>query len=73
MQKYSDKQSLRIWAKMVRKNLNIESISKNLCKKICLTDEYKYAQNIMIFYPLKNEINLLSLLDDKSPLAQPPR
>ncbi len=30
------------------------------------TTEYKQAQNIMIFYPLKYEINLLELLKDKT-------
>ncbi len=46
---------------------------KNICKSECSnelanllknTDAYKQAKNIMLFYPLKNEVNLLSLLKD---------
>ena len=46
---------------------------KNVCKSECSnelanllknTDAYKQAKNSMLFYPLKNEVNLLSLLKD---------
>lgn len=46
---------------------------KNICKSECSnelanllknTDVYKQAKNIMLFYPLKNEVNLLSILKD---------
>lgn len=61
-----NKQDLRIWAKEKRKNLDIISISHQLVNKLQNTDEYKQANNIMMFYPLKNEINLLELLKDKA-------
>ena len=58
------KQELRKWAKEERKKLDIAKISSELVQKLKATDEYMQAKNIMIFYPLKDEINLLSLLED---------
>ncbi len=58
------KQELRKWAKEQRKNINLNS--EILVKKLTETQIYQQAKNIMIFYPLKDEINLLSLLKDKS-------
>ena len=60
------KTELRNWAKEERKNLNMSELSNKLVKKLQATNEYRQAKNIMIFYPLSNEVNLLSLLDDKS-------
>lgn len=54
------------------KNL-LRSKMKGICKRECSetlvrllknTVEYKRAKNIMLFYPLKNEVNLLPLLED---------
>lgn len=59
------KSDLRIKAKNIRKTLDIENISNRICSKIKKQDWYKKAQNIMIFYPLKYEINLLDLTKDK--------
>lgn len=56
-----DKKALRKWAKEFDKSIYSEKLVDMLRK----TDEYKQAKNIMIFYPLKNEVNLLSLLEDK--------
>lgn len=60
----NNKQQLRKWAKEERKKLDIEKISLEIVQKLKETDEYKKAKNIMIFYPLKDEINLLGLLED---------
>ena len=60
-----DKKTLRIKAKNIRKKLDLIIISKNLAIKLTETEEYKQAKNIMIYYPLENEINLLSLIDDR--------
>ena len=60
------KQQLRKWAKEERKKLNIEPLSQKLVEKLKNTEEYKQAKNIMIYYPLKDEVNLLSLLQDKT-------
>ncbi len=56
--------NLRAKAKGIRKSLNIDIISAAAVARIKELDEYKTALNVMIFYPLKFEINLLKLLDD---------
>lgn len=58
------KTELRKTAKELRKNLDIKAISHNICEKIRALEEFKNAQNVMIFYPLKDEIDLLELLDE---------
>ncbi len=60
------KQQLRKWAKEERKKLDIQFLSQKLVEKLKETVEYKQAKNIMIYYPLKDEVNLLSLLQDKT-------
>ena len=62
----NNKQQLRIWAKEERKKLDIPKISLELVQKLKEIEEYRQAKNIMIFYPLKEEINLLDLLKDQS-------
>ena len=59
-----NKQQLRIWAKEERKKLDIETLSAILVRKLQKTEEYLQAKNIMLFYPLEYEINLLELLKD---------
>lgn len=59
-----NKQTLRKWAKGFGKLR--EDASCNLILKLIETNEYKQAKNIMIFYPMKNEVNLLELLNDSS-------
>ncbi|MGN1124899.1 MAG: 5-formyltetrahydrofolate cyclo-ligase [Candidatus Gastranaerophilaceae bacterium] len=57
------KTELRTKAKSIRNKLDIKNLSSKLCEKLKNTKEFLNAQNIMIFYPLKNEINLLELLE----------
>ena len=59
-----DKKSLRIWAKEKRKELNMAQISTLLSKKLTQTVEYEKSTNIMLFYPLPDEVNLLSIMND---------
>ena len=61
-----DKKVLRQWAKSKRKELDMKSISVILADKLAQTDEYKNSKNIMIFYPMPDEVNLLSLLNDNT-------
>ena len=61
-----NKQQLRKWAKEERKKLDIKALSSILMQKLKETEEYKQAKNIMLFYPLEYEINLLKLLKDKT-------
>ena len=59
-----NKISLRLKAKNIRKKLNISAISASIVAKIQLCEEYKCAKNVLLFYPMKYEINLLDLLND---------
>ena len=61
-----NKQLLRIWVKEKRKELDMAKISAILADKLVQIEEYKNAKNIMLFYPLKDEVDLLSILEDKS-------
>lgn len=64
-----DKKTLRDNNKILRRNLSehglISVASFNIVNKIENWDFYKNAKNIMIFYPLAEEINLLPLTKDK--------
>ena len=57
------KTSLRLKAKNIRNNLDIKQISKNIVNNLIEMDIFKKANDIMIFYPLEKEINLLDLLN----------
>lgn len=62
-----NKTALRTEIKSLRKNLDITGISKILVEKIKMHQAFKSADNVMIYYPLKYEINLLELLkEDKN-------
>jgi len=66
-----NKEDFRKRAKEIRKSLDMEKISGEIIVKIKSLDVYKKAQNVMIFYPLKNEINLLPLLKDNKDFYLP--
>jgi len=68
-----DKQSLRKWAKDERSKLDMKTLSKILVQKLKNTEEYKNATNIMIFYPLKDEVDLLSITKDKTKIFYLPK
>lgn len=59
-----NKSDLRIIAKTKRKVLDIKNISSKLCNLLRQKDYYINAQNILLFYPLKYEIDTLELLND---------
>ena len=61
-----DKNELRKWAKNERSKLDMKALGEKLAQKLRQTKEYKQAKNVMIFYPLENEVNLLSLLEDRT-------
>lgn len=62
----NNKKELRTIAKEIRKTLDIKTISAILRKKLINNIYYKNSSNIMIFYPLKFEIDLLPLLNDNT-------
>lgn len=59
-----DKKLLRGKFKEVRKKLDMQGISLLLCKKLRECEYYKSAKNVLIFYPLKYEVNTLELLNE---------
>lgn len=60
------KDEFRKQAKAIRISLDIKSISEKIVQNILRLEVYKKAKNIMIFYPIGHEINLLELLKDES-------
>ena len=62
----NNKTQIRKLIKEERKNLDISKISQELVAELKNLEAYRSAKHIMIFYPLENEINLLSLLNDSS-------
>ena len=58
------KNVLRQKAKYIRKTLPIEEKSLLATAKIREIVEYKSAKNVMLYYPMRYELNLLSLLND---------
>lgn len=65
------KSQLRSECKNIRKTLDIENKSKNLTKKIRELELYKFSEHVMLYYPLKYEINLLELLNDNKKFYLP--
>ena len=59
------KSDLRKKAKCIRKSLSIAEKSTIAIKKIRENTLYIPAKNVLIYYPLRYELNLLALLDDE--------
>ena len=60
-----DKEFIRNKNRLLRKNLNQFEASNIILSKIYSLKEFLNAKNVLIFYPLKHEINLLELLKRK--------
>lgn len=60
------KNELRKIAKSTRDSLDNHSISARIIDNILSWDIFKQAKNIMMFYPIKSEINLLPLLNTEN-------
>ncbi|MCM1339713.1 MAG: 5-formyltetrahydrofolate cyclo-ligase [Muribaculaceae bacterium] len=58
------KSELRIAAKNVRKSLDIQSVSQVLVERVRANEVYRRSKNVMIYYPTRFEVDLLSLLED---------
>lgn len=58
-----NKLDLRVKIKILRKSLDIVRISGVITKNIMTHPVFVQASDIMIYYPLKYEINLLKLID----------
>lgn len=60
----TDKNELRKKAKEIRNSLDMEKLSEDIVKNIKASEIYKKSKHVLLFYPLKNEVNLLGLLKD---------
>jgi len=60
------KKELRIEARFTRNSLDIKNISEKIVENILTLEIYKKAKNIMLFYPLTHEINLIQLFNDEN-------
>ena len=58
------KSDIRLYAKNIRKTLDMKAKSEKIAKNIRKLECYKSAKNVMIFYPLEYEVDLLQLLED---------
>ncbi|MBQ3312133.1 5-formyltetrahydrofolate cyclo-ligase [bacterium] len=56
----------RVKAKEIRKTLDIKKIGIDLCDKLKKLPQYSDARDIMLFYPMKYEIDVLSLMSEKN-------
>ena len=65
------KTKLREKAKCIRKKLPSIEKSKFAVFKIRENSVYKSAKNVLIYYPLRYELNLLALLDDEKQFFLP--
>lgn len=59
-----DKIQLRKYMSIVRQTFDIKDYNADIIKNIQLFPSYQTAQNVMIYYPMKNEIDLRPLLKD---------
>ena len=66
-----NKEKLRQWAKTQRLSQYSELQTETILKKLKKLDIFKQSNNIMVFYPLKNELNLLPLLVEKKNFSFP--
>lgn len=62
---------LRDKAKQIRSLLEVDKLSTKMVESIRAAEIYQVAEHIMIFYPIKDEIDLLSLLQDNKKFYLP--
>lgn len=70
IKKMNDKNELRKKAREIRNSLDMQNISESIVRNILQLEEYQKATNVMIFYPLKHEVNLLGLMEDESAIQK---
>lgn len=68
-----DKETLRNKNKLLRKNLDIQKASDLIVSKILCFDAFLRAKNVLIFYPLRHEVNLLKLMNIKNKIFYLPK
>lgn len=60
------KDSLRKKAKTIRSLLYMSKISENICANFINTEIYDAADHIMLFYPKKDEVDMLAMTNDRT-------
>lgn len=65
------KENLRKESKAIRRKLNTEIISEQITKNVKEWNIYQNAKTVMLFHPLNDEINLLSLTCDNKNFVFP--
>ena len=60
----NNKSDYRVFAKNIRKNLDITTLSKVLTEKVRNDIDYQNAKNVMIYYPLEQEFDYRELIND---------
>ena len=61
---FTSKQEYREYAKKIRADLDIPFISKKICENLKNQDFFKFSQNILAYFPMKNEIDIKELFED---------
>ena len=70
---FMNKQELRKFAKEIRAGLNTDLISAQIADKIRKIPEFVRAKHILLYYPIGNELNLLSLCNTEGKKFYLPR
>ncbi|MCR4880396.1 MAG: 5-formyltetrahydrofolate cyclo-ligase [bacterium] len=60
------KKELRIWAKAIRKELDMKDISEKILNIFLASSIYRDAQNVCAYYPIETEVQLTPLFQDKT-------
>lgn len=60
----NNKSDYRVFAKNIRKNMNISDISNVLIDLIRQDIDYKKSKHVLIYYPLPNEFDFRALVND---------
>ena len=63
---FKTKKEYREYAKRARLELDINTISQEICDNFKRQDFFRFSKNILSFYPFNNEINLIELYKDNS-------
>ena len=66
-----NKTDLRLKAKELRRNVDVEQASSKIVERIRNLSEYKNAKNVLLFYPKDSELNLLALCFDEKQFYLP--
>lgn len=67
------KNDFRKTMKSLRNTLDMPKISEQICSNIVICDFWEKAKNVLIFFPMKNEVDLRALINDSNKKFYLPR